>query len=100
MLRKIRDTRHGDFQAFTKGMQIAKREARELNPEVEPHETTIIKNDAERAVVMAYLLAKHRDAKIGSDERVVAFLKDRQRARVLRKVLARVPMSPAEAVNA
>lgn len=100
MPRPIRGTRHGDFQAFTKGMQITKRETRELSPDVEPHETTIIKNDAERAIVMGFLLAKQRDAQAGGTAHREAFQRDRQAVRVLRKVMARIPILPDTAVNA
>ena len=100
MARRIRDVRHADFRNFTKDLEIAKRQVRELEPEAGPRETTIIHNDAECRAVMAYLLAKQRDAKAGGSAHLTAFQRDRQRARILRKVMRRIPPLPGTAAGA
>jgi hypothetical protein len=99
--RRIRDVRHADFRSFTKGLQIAKRELRELEPEAGPRETSIIANDLESAIVGKYLLARARDAKAGgTTTHIEAFMRDRQAVRVLRRMMARIPSEVRAAVDA
>lgn len=100
MARRIRDVGHAGFRNFTTQVQIAKRELRELEPEAAPRETSIIFNDAEQKVVMAYLLARKTDQKTGDTTATDAFFRDRQRGRMLKQILARIPVPDDKAVNA
>jgi len=97
--RPVRDIRHFDFRGFTKNLQIYKRELREVEPEAVSHETGVIHSDAEQQVVMAFLLARQADEKQGNTAATTAFARNRQHARMLREILARIPIPDGRVVN-
>jgi hypothetical protein len=75
----------------------SKRALRELEPQAAPRETVLIRSEAESRAVMAYLLARKRDERAGSDTHLAAFRRDRQQWRLVRKAMSRIP--PLEAMS-
>jgi hypothetical protein len=89
--RRVPDVRHADIRAFTKDLHILRRQARELEPDPAPRETTVIHSDEECALVMRYLLARRRDQKESTTKHLDAFAKDRPAMKRLLVVMARIP---------